>query len=444
MYYIAISLRIVSTISVDDDHTKIDSGVEATSCQIKTLTNQTNTSTASDDDDDTGRWESLSNASDSEEDILQDSLQKRYSKVMGPKGVAKIADKIPVGEFRLFCFNITRTAEDYSRMGSECCKSNDVWCRVSMNCNLCYFAPLESICKHFSSSAGDELKWIKEYKSLLRNRVYEPVLHKIKPNEGYHSITEPKELFASCIVNIANFLDEHIADKKIRLDDMKSYFCTLKKSSVDHEQELLITNRNMQDNINKAKDVFFLLFAISPCWDCINFLFLEEHVVKQFGSDEERQELEGYKHYLKNRWLNRPVKEYPDMTHELMCSEDCNLVKCRINADWDTTKIRQVLRLKKVVASVYNVDPSAVKLLKTSKGSVIAHFALPSSCITELSDENILLLVNHNFLDLSVYDKAGNINTTVSYNITEWFAALDDSFQIPDNKPLTDNEVNKS
>ena len=433
--------------------------MEATSSQcsqIKTFTDQTNTSsnscsskslygnsTISDDDGDTGQWESLSNGSDSEEDNLQDSLQKQYSKVMGPKGVAKIADKIAVGEFRLFCFNITRTAEDYSRMGSECCRSNDVWCRVSMNCNLCYFAPLESICQHFSSS-GDELKLIKEYKSLLSNKVYEPVLHKVKPNEGYHSITESKELFASSIVNIANFLDERIAAKKIRLEDMKSYFCTLKKSSVDHEQELLITNRNMQDNINKAKDVFFLLFAISPCWDCINFLFLEEHIVKQFGGDEEKRELEEYKHYLKNRWLTRPVKEYPDMTHELTCSEDCNQVKCRINADWDTTKIRQVLRLKKVVASVYNVDPSVVKLLKTSKGSVIAHFALPSSCITKLSDEKILLLVNHNFLDLTVHDKAGNINTTVSYNITEWFAALDDSFQIPANKTLTDNEVSNN
>ena len=382
----------------------------------------------------------MSNGSDSEDDILQDSLQKEYSKVMGPRGVAKIADKIAVGEFRLFCFNITRTAEDYSRMGSECCRSNDVWCRVSMNCNLCHFSPLESICKHFSSS-GDELKLIKEYKNTLSNRVYESVLHKIKPNEGYQSITKPKELFASCIVTIANSLDERIADKKIRLEDMKSHFCTLKKSSVDHEQELLITNRNMQDNINKAKDVFFLLFAISPCWDCINFLFLEKHVVKQFGGDEERREIEGYKCYLKNRWLTRSVKECPDMTPELTCFEACNEVICRINADWDTAKIKQVLRLRKVIASVYQIDLSAVKLRKASKGSVIVHFALPSSCITELSDEKVLLLAKHNFLELTVCDKDGKVYPIFSYNITEKFATLDNAFQMPTNQSLSNNEV---
>ena len=395
-----------------------------------------------DDDDDTGQWESLSNGSESEADILQDSLQKQYSNVMGPKGVAKIADKIAVGEFRLFCFSITRTAEDYSRMGSECCKSNDVWCRVSMNCNLCYFAPLESICQHFSS-CSDELKLIKEYKNTLSNGVYEPILKKTKPNEGYQSITKPKELFASCIVTIANSLDERIADKKIRLEDMKSYFCTLKKSSVDHEQELLITNRNMQDNINKAKDVYFLLFAISPCWDCINFLFLEEHVVKQFGGDEERCEIAGYKRCLKNRWLTRSVKECPDMTPELTCFEHYNEVICKINADWDTTKIRQVLRLRKVIASVYNVDLSVVKLHKVTKGSIIVYFALPSSCITELSDEKVLLLAKHNFLALTVCDKAGKINPTFSYDITEKFATLDKAFQTPTNS-LSNNEVSNS
>lgn len=358
---------------------------------------------------------------------------------MGPKGVAKIADKIAVGEFRLFCFNITRTTEDYSRMGSECSRSNDVWCRVSMNCNLCYFDPLESICEYFSIS-GDEAKLIKEYKSTLSNKEYEPILHKIKPNEGYQSITEPRKRFASYVVNIANSLSDRIVDKKIRLEDMKSHFCTLKISTVDHEQELLITNRNVLDNINKAKDVFFLLFAISPCWDWINFLFLEEHVVKQFGGNEEKRELEEYKNYLKNRWLAHTAKEYPDMTHELTCFEDCNQVKCRINADWDTTKIRQVLRLKKVLASVYNVDPSAVKLLKATKGSIIVHFSLPSSCIKELSDEKVLLLARHNFLELTVYDKDGKIDTTVSCNITEKFAALDNSF-LPANQTLSDNEV---
>ena len=441
-----------SSSNTDDDHNRIDSGFEATSIQhfsIKQPLDQTNTScrscthkslngnlaTINDDE-----WELISNNSESEEENLQDTLQKQYSKVMGPKGVAKIADKIPVGEFRLFCYNITRTAEDYSRMGSECSRSNDVWCRVSMNCNLCYFDPLESICQHFPNT-GDESKLIREYKSTLSDKIFKPILQKVKPHEGYQSITEPKKLFASCVVNIANSLDDRIAAKKIRLEDMKSYFCTLKISSVDHEQELLITNRNMQDNIIKAKDVFFLLFAISPCWDWINFLFLEEHLVKQFGGDEEKRELEGYKCDLKNRWLARPVKEYPDMTHELTCFADCNQVTCRVNADWDTTKIKQVLRLKKVIASVYNVDPSAVKILKATKGSVIVHFVLSSSCIKTLSDEKILLLAKHNFLELTVYDKTGTINKAVSYNITEKFAVLDSSFQIPANQPSSDNEV---
>jgi len=397
--------------------------------------------TSSCDDEDNGPWKLLSDGSDSEEDGLQDTLQKQYTKVMGPKGVAKLANRIPIGEFRLFCFNITQTAEDYSRMGSECSRSAEVWCRVSMNCNLCYFTPLESICQQFSNDSSDELKLIKEYKKTLSNKIYEPVLHKVKPNEGYQSVTEPRELFASCIVSIATCLEERIANKKIRLDDMKSYFCTLKKSSVDHEQEVLITNRDMQKNINKAKDVFFLLFAISPCWDWINFLFLEEHVVKQFGGVEEKRELDRYKSHLKNRWLTHPVKEYPDMTPELTCFEDCNQVKCRINADWDATKIKQVLRIKKVIASVYNVDLSAVKLFRAEEGSIILYFALPSSCIKELSDEKILLLAKHNFLELAVYDKVGNINTTVSYNITEKFTALDDSFQITSNQPSSDNEV---
>ena len=449
-----------------DDEQKLDSGVEAAGnrqhSQTKSSSSQSSipyqscssvqsnsphhvcSATLPDeslpDGGDTTQWESLSSGLDSEEDNLEDTLQEHYSKVMGPNGIAKLADKIPVGKFRLFCYNITRTADDYSRMGSECSRSIDVWWRVSMNCNLRYFAPLESICQQFSNR--DEFKLIKDYKEALTSKEYEPILHKMKPNEGYQSISAPREKFASCIVNIAEYLDERIGDKKIRLDDMKSHFCTLKLSSVDHNQEALITNRNIQDNINKAKDVFFLLFAVSPCWDCINFLFLEEHVVKRFGGEEEKHELQGYKNYLKIRWLTHPVNEFPDMTPELTCFKDLNQVKCRINADWDATKIRHALKLKKVIASVYNVDLAAVKLFKANKGSVILHFALPSSCITELSDEKILLLGEHNFLELTVTDKAGKIINDVSYNITEKLIALDDSFQISANQPSSDNEVN--
>ena len=222
---------------------------------------------------------------------------------------------------------------------------------------------------------------------------------------------------------------------------MKSYFCTLKISSVDHEQELLITSTNIQNNINKAKDVFFLLFAVSPCWDCINFLFFEEHVVKQFGGDDEKKELESYKRHLKNRWLMRPVEEYPNMTAELTCFRHLHQIKCRINAEWDTTKINQVLKLKKVVASVYDVDLSVVKLLKTSKGSVIIYFALPSVCNKELHDEHILLLAKHDFLELAVYDLDGpdkDKAAIISYDITERFNALDNllasSVQSDDNE----------
>ena len=453
-----IFFQIESTNSyssnTDDDHGKIDSGVEIAGRQhfpFKTPPDQSNTSRhirtsklpvgnlPTINDDDAGQWEPVPSDTDPEEEDRQDFLQKAYSKLMGPEGVAKLVDKISVGEFRLFCFNVARTAEDYKRMGSECSRSNDVWCRVSMNCKICYFDPLERICQHFSK--GNELKMIEKYKTILSEKEYESVIHKIKPNEGYQSIIEPKKLFASCIVNIANSLYDRIVGKKIRLEDMKSYFCTLKISSVDHEQELMITERNILHNINKAKDVFFLLFAISPCWDCINFLFLEEHVVKQFGSAEEKCELQGYKDHLKSLWLAHPIKEYPDMTQELTCCESSNQVECKINADWDTTKIRQVLRLKKVIASVYNVDPSAVKLLKATKGSVIVCFALPSPCITELSDEKVLLLAKHNFLELRVLDKHGEVSTTLSCNIAERFAALDNSFQVQTNQPSSDNEV---
>lgn len=386
-------------------------------------------------DDDAGQWEPVSSDTDSEEECYG-VLQKEYSKVMGPEGVAKLVDKIAVGELRLFYFNITRTAEDYSRMSSGCFRSNDVWCRVSIKCNVRYFEPLEMICQHFST--GNEVKLIKEYKEILTKKEYESVLQRIKPNEGYRLIVEPKKVFASCIVNIANSLADQITGKKIRLEDMKSYFCTLKIFSADHEQELLITKRNVQGNITKAKDVFFLLFATSPCWDYINFLFLEEHVVKQFGGIEEKRELQRYKDYLKNLWL----KEYcPDMTQELTCSESCNQVECKINADWDTAKIQQILRLKQVIASVYNIDPSAVKLLKAKKGSIIVNFVLPSPCITELSDEKVVVLAKHNFLKLTVYDKPGEINTTLSCNITEKFAALDNLFQGQSNEPSSDYEV---
>ena len=90
--------------------------------------------------------DSLSSDSDSEEITLKESLQRRYTQVMGPNGVAKIVHHIEVGEFRLFCYNLTRTAEDYSRMGTECSRSIDIWCRVSRNCSYCYFSLLESIC----------------------------------------------------------------------------------------------------------------------------------------------------------------------------------------------------------------------------------------------------------------------------------------------------------
>ena len=373
--------------------------------------------------------ESLSSDSDSEEVTLKESLQRRYTQMMGPTGVAKIVHHTKVGEFRLFCYNITRTAEDYSRMGTECSRSIDVWCTVSRNCSFCYFSPLEGICQQFGDEALKKL--VKEYHKFLQDKKFETILSKLKPDNGYQSVSEPKESFASCVANIAASLNDRIASKRTLLDDMKSYFCTLKVSSIDHEQELFITNSDIRNNINKAKDVFFLLFAISPCWDCFNFLFFEEHVVKPFGGDEEKQQLGKYKHYLKSRWLVSSVDRYPNMTHELVCFEISNHVTCRINAEWDTTKIKQTLRLREVIASVYNIDVSAVKLCKASKGSVIVDFALPSSCIKELSDEHIVLLADHEFLELTVYDpdSVGENKVIISCNVLERFIALDNSFQ---------------
>ena len=374
-----------------------------------------------------GQYESVSSDSDAEEDDLRDTLQKKYTQVMGPSGIAKIANKIPIEEFRLFCFNITRTAEDYSRMSSKSLRSPEIWCRVSMNCNYCHFSSLESICKQFSYGNQEFIKLVEEYKETLKDRKFKIICSKTEPNEGYQSVNEPKELFAKSIVNIAIALHERVGKKKLCLDDMKSYFCTLKISSIDHEKELLITNTNIQDNINNAINVYFLLFATSPCWDCINFLFLEEHVVKQFGGDEEKRELESYKHHLKNRWLVRPVQECPDMTAELTCFRHQHQIKCRINAEWDTTKIYQILKLKKVIASVYDVDISAVKLLKASRGSVNVYFALPSICNKKLSDEHILLLSKHDFLELTVYDLDNpdkDKAAVISFDIAERFASL--------------------
>lgn len=389
-----------------------------------------------------GQYELVSSDSDAEEDDLRDTLQKKYTRVMGPSGVAKIANKIPVEEFRLFCFNITRTPEDYTRMSSESLRSPEIWCRVSMNCNYCHFCPLQSICQHFSSVNREFVKLVEEYRETLKAKRYETICAKTKPNIGYQSVSEPKELFASCILNIAITLHERVVKKQLSLDDMKSYFCTLKISSLDHEQELLIRNADILDNINKAKDVFFLLFAISPCWDCINFLFLEEHVVKRFGGNEEEKELESYKRHLKNRWLARPMQEYPDMTVELTCFKHPHQIQCRINAEWDTTKINQVLKLKKVIASIYDVDPSAIKLYKAKKGSIIAYFALPPVCNKELSDEQILLLAKHDFLELTVHglESSDKSKAVISFNIIERLNALNGSFQAS-SKQLDDNEV---
>ena len=387
-----------------------------------------------------GQYESVSSDSDAEEDNLRETLQKKYTRVMGPSGVAKIANKIPIKEFRLFCFNITRTPEDYCRMSNESLRSPEIWCRVSMKCNYCHFAPLESICQHFSNGNQEFVKLVKEYKETLNDKQFKTVCLKTKPNEGYQSVNEPKELFSLCILNIASVLHERIVKKRLYLDDMKSYFCTLKISSIDHEQELLITDTSIQDNINKAKDVFFLLFAISPCWDCINFLFFEEHVVKQFGGEDEKRELESYKRHLRNRWLVCSVQDYPDMSAELTCFKYCHQIKCRINAEWDTTKIKQVLKLKKVIASVYNVDLSVIKLLKTSKGSVNIYLALPPVCNKKLPDEHILLLAKHDFLELTVFDQDKDKVAIVNYDITERFTALDNLFQVS-SMQSDDNEV---
>ena len=389
-----------------------------------------------------GQYESVSSDSDAEEDDLRDTLQKKYTRVMGPSGVAKIANKIPVEELRLFCFNITRTPEDYTRMSSESLRSPEIWCRVSMNCNYCHFCPLQTICQHFSNGNREFVKLVEEYRKTLKDKRFETICAKTKPNTGYQSVSEPKELFAACVLNIAITLHERVVNKQLSLDDMKSYFCTLKISSLDHERELLIRNTDILDNINKAKDVFFLLFAISPCWDCINFLFLEEHVVKRFGGNEEEKELESYKRHLKNRWLACPMQEYPDMTAELTCFKHPHQIQCRINAEWDTTKINQVLKLKKVIASIYDIDPSAIKLYKAKKGSVIVYIVLPPVCNKELSDEQILLLAKHDFLELTVHDpdSSDENKAIISFNIIERLNGLNSSVQTP-SKQLDDNEV---
>ena len=432
---INIAMHFVES-ATNQPHSGDDSGYGKSSTQelstsLSPKSKEGHLSTVSDDVFVNEQWKLVSSDSDFEENNFQNDLQKKYTQVMGPDGVAKIAHHTPVEEFRLLCYNIARTAENYHMMGHECSRSIEVWCRVSAKCNYCYFTPLESICRQFNS---DAFKLVKDYKEFLQDKRFEAIVSKTEPKHGYLSVTEPKELFASCVVSIATSLSKRIAHREIFLDDMKSYFCTLKISSVDHEHTLFITNSEIQHNINNAKDVFFLLFAISPCWDCINFLFLEEHVVKKFGDKEERQELERYKRDLKTRWLAGSVQKYPDMTAELTCFESCRQVKCKINAEWDTTKIKQILRLKEVIASVFNIDLAAVKLYKVNKGSIIAYFALPSSCINkELSDEHVLLLADHEFLELTVLDpNSTDENEVIMYcDILERFIALDNSFQTP-------------
>ena len=86
-------------------------------------------------------------------------------------------------------------------------------------------------------------------------------------------------------------------------------------------------------------------------------------------------------------------------------------------------QIKQILRLKEVIASVYNTDPSAVELTKASKGSVIVYFTLPSSCIKELSDEHIVLLADHEFLELTIHDP-DNDKVIISCNILKGLLLL--------------------
>ena len=160
-----------------------------------------------------GQYELVSSDSDAEEDNLRDTLQKKYTRVMGPSGVAKIANKIPIEEFRLFCFNITRTSEDYRRMSNESLRSPEIWCRVSMNCNYCHFSPLESICQHFANGCQEFIKLVEEYKKSLADKMFKTICLKTKPNEGYQSVSEPKELFAACVVNIAITLHERVLKK---------------------------------------------------------------------------------------------------------------------------------------------------------------------------------------------------------------------------------------
>ena len=86
-----------------------------------------------------------------------------------------------------------------------------------------------------------------------------------------------------------------------------------------------------------------------------------------------------------------------------------------------------------MIASIYNIKLSAIKLYKVTKGSIIAYFSLPSFCVKELSYEHVLLLADHEFLELTVLDVNGaNENKALaSYNILERFITLDNSFLAP-------------
>ena len=182
------------------------------------------------------------------------------------------------------------------------------------------------------------------------------------------------------ITKYASFVDclrAAISDKGISPEDLQSYLLSLPASSKSHKgQKLtLLSDKEIElKNCNTITGIF--TFLTTKCASFLNYEIFQ-NILDRYKVNDNQEELkypEHLKAYIEKHKISEFVKINPLLKHSNGSSE--LILKYDIE---NTCALAKVDKLKKFIAKILDLRPSALKIVDIEDGCIIVTFLIPAS-----------------------------------------------------------------
>ena len=183
-----------------------------------------------------------------------------------------------------------------------------------------------------------------------------------------------EKLYATYVSYIYDSIEEmNVSVKKLRMYLLNLPALNCDKSKDEQQYKLLSGVRDKLHKASTVEDIFFVLSI-----ECASFLNYDifESIQKKYkiADSTELKYPEDLKAYIYMHKVSEFVKVNPKLA-KFTASSETVVLKFDIPI---TSKIAKVLDLKKALAKILRLNPSALRLLSIKEGCVEATFLIPS------------------------------------------------------------------